>query len=320
MVPSPAREYLPYEIQSRIDGWPDPVFSFFEWHRDNGGEKGRAKVVTFSPSKDLCTVLIPGLNGRWQTWSPLLRAMVEENKDFGPMIILDFTGSHFPSSTKELCQISKCLASYLIANDYINVRLIGHSTGGCMASYMASKFESPELEISHLYLICGVFVNLFRAAHVPTLMAWSKGDTARTLAKLRLLSAGGPAAVTYLRLISRNEFLSRRALGRFFAAPEDAPIDVIRETLKSFDVRTVRETLAIGKAYDYVTVYKSIAVPTTAIIGKRDPLVTSADAQFASKMISGLVCSVIEGAGHFPHIERPNETLHALELDGLGKA
>jgi 3-oxoadipate enol-lactonase len=58
----------------------------------------------------------------------------------------------------------------------------------------------------------------------------------------------------------------------------------------------------------------SIAVPTTVLVGERDPATPVADAQTMAALIPGSSLRIIPGAGHMSPVERPEILVSEIEL------
>jgi pimeloyl-ACP methyl ester carboxylesterase len=65
---------------------------------------------------------------------------------------------------------------------------------------------------------------------------------------------------------------------------------------------------------DYTAMLARIAVPTLVVVGRDDVFTPVADARFLHERIPGARLAIIEGAGHLPNLERPEEFDSALGM------
>jgi pimeloyl-ACP methyl ester carboxylesterase len=59
--------------------------------------------------------------------------------------------------------------------------------------------------------------------------------------------------------------------------------------------------------------YLAAAVPTLIVWGDQDPIIPVAHAHAAHETIAGSRLEIIEGVGHFPHVEAPERFVEVLE-------
>jgi pimeloyl-ACP methyl ester carboxylesterase len=73
---------------------------------------------------------------------------------------------------------------------------------------------------------------------------------------------------------------------------------------------------------DATPVLPTIRVPTRVVVGRRDLATPVAEAELLAREIPGAILSIVEGAGHFPNVERPDAFGAILSefLDAVGPA
>ena len=85
---------------------------------------------------------------------------------------------------------------------------------------------------------------------------------------------------------------------------------------RSAFVRTLRAVIDPGgqsvSALDRL--YLAARMPTLIIWGDRDTIIPVSHAHAAHEAIPGSSLSIIEGAGHFPHVEEPRRFIEALTV------
>ncbi len=94
------------------------------------------------------------------------------------------------------------------------------------------------------------------------------------------------------RTIEERPDVARHVLAMMRAAPPEGAAAALR-----------------GRAErpDYTEMLAEIAVPTLVVVGSEDDFTPVADAEFMSARVPGAVLAVIDGAGHLPNLERPEE-------------
>lgn len=309
----PDGEYLPFGTEGQVAQWP-LVCEELVWSSRSKRDLPALRVMAHRRRSRRCTVFVGGLNGRWSNWLPMLQAMVDLQIDPGAIFVLDFSETRFPATIEDLRDVCDDVLGFVSSGGYEELDLVGHSTGGCLCSFMCT-LKSDRVRVTNLYSIAGMFVSLFDASHLSLRASLNATPAARSLAKLRVIAKGGAASTMGLRAIARSEGLSRYFLAGLYARPADVPSSVLQNSINSFNVQTLRDTLDIGYAYDYRDVYPRIGVEVRLVVGDHDPLVTEADARDAQALVPHLSFHVLKQTGHFAHLERPVETVRRLYLE-----
>ena len=125
------------------------------------------------------------------------------------------------------------------------------------------------------------------------------GRVARNAAADRLLAEGmdGYAYEVLPRMVAPRTIeerpdVARHVLDMMRAAPPEGAAAALR-----------------GRAErpDYTAMLGQIAVPTLVVVGSEDDFTPVADAEFMAERVTGATLAVIDGAGHLPNLERPEE-------------
>lgn len=248
------------------------------------------------------TVFLHGLNGSWRSWMPLLKAVDERSLALGDVVVVDMSRSRVPSSLIELQSLSGLLLGHLLAQGWEELDLVGHSTGGSLAGYMAAADTAGT--IRSLRLISGLYVSLFDAARQPILKTDREAAASRGLARLRVAGALGPIGEVAIRRLKHSRIV-RQAVGAMFAFPELLPPSVLDATADNYNAQALRDTVSMGRRYFPESIYPWIKAPTWLLFGAEDPLTTVADAETAKALLPQLVWRVVPETGHYAHIERP---------------
>lgn len=246
-------------------------------------------------------LLLHGLAGSSLTWRAVMPAL---SRDFD-VIAPDLLGhgeSAKPMGDYSLGAFASGLRDFLAALDVPRATILGQSFGGGVAMQLA--YQHPELcdrlvlvssgglgrEVSWLLRL----LTLPGAEHLmplifPRLVASRGGDVGRLL---------GHVGVRAPNLAE---------MWRAYASLAGA------ENRKAF-VRTIRGVIEPGgqtvSALDRL--YLASHLPTLIVWGDRDPIIPVRHAQTAHEAIPGSRLAILEGVGHFPHVEAPEQFLSVL--------
>lgn len=253
--------------------------------------------------QDDIVLLIHGLAGSSKTWDAVMPPLAQHTDVIAPDL-LGHGESAKPSGDYSLGAFASGLRDFLAVLDVPRVTIVGHSFGGGVAMQLA--YQHPEL--------------------VDRLVLVGSGGLGREVSwLLRMLSLPGfeylmplgfpKPAVEFGTGIGRE--LSRRGLRserlgemwRAYASLAGAP------NRKAF-VRTMRGVIEpTGQTIDATDrLYLAARVPTMLVWGDRDPIIPVAHGKAAHEAIDGSRLEIMEGMGHFPHVEEP-ERFAAVLLD-----
>ena len=246
-------------------------------------------------------LLIHGLAGSSRSWRAVQPGLAGANDVIAPDL-LGHGESAKPMGDYSLGAFASGLRDLLAVLEVPSATIVGHSFGGGVAMQLA--YQHPELcdrlvlvgsgglgrEVSWLLRL----VTLPAAEHVmplvfPRMVADRGDDLGRVLARVGIkLPRIGEMWRSYSSL----------------AGAEDR---------KAF-VRTIRGVIEPGgqtvSALDRL--YLASHLPTLIVWGERDGIIPITHAYAAHDAIPGSQLVILEGVGHFPHVEAPDRFIEVL--------
>ncbi|MGH2793891.1 MAG: alpha/beta fold hydrolase [Actinomycetota bacterium] len=241
-------------------------------------------------------VLIHGMAGSSETWTPLL----EKLGGSATVIAPDMPGhgaSAKPRGDYSLGSLASGIRDLLIVLGIDRATIVGHSLGGGVAMQFAYQF--PE-RCERLVLV-------------------SSGGLGREVsALLRTLSAPGAEYVLALGCSQRVR-KAGIAVGGWLSKVGIRPTPALGEVWRSYSslsdpetrtafLHTLRSVIDVGgqrvSALDRL--YLAAEVPTLIVWGDRDPFIPVAHGRDAKEAMPGSRLEIFEGSGHFPHRDSPD--------------
>jgi len=246
-------------------------------------------------------VLIHGLAGSSRTWRAVMPELAESYDVIAPDL-LGHGESAKPMGDYSLGAHASGLRDLLGALGVSSATIVGQSFGGGVAMQLA--YQHPEL-CDRLVLVC--------SGGLGREVSWL----------LRLVTLPGAEHVMPLifprPVADRGEDVNRFLAGRGLHIPRVAEMWRAYTSLagtenrKAF-VRTIRGVIEPGgqtvSALDRL--YLASHVPTLIIWGDRDDIIPVSHAYTAHDAIPGSRLEILEGLGHFPHVEAPEQVLAVL--------
>jgi pimeloyl-ACP methyl ester carboxylesterase len=251
-------------------------------------------------------VMIHGIAGSSSTWVPVMPLLAERYTVIAPDL-LGHGESAKPRGDYSLGAYASGIRDLLGVLGHDRATVVGHSLGGGIAMQFAYQF--PQMA-ERLVLVA------------------SGGLGKEVTPLLRALTIPGTEYV--LPVVLRRELhdvlgVAGRAFGRFGVRADPFLTEVWQAWARLTDVRaqrafihTIRAVIDIAgqrvSARDRL--YLAHEVPTMIVWGDRDQVIPVSHAHIAHELIPGSRLEVVEGAGHFLPIERP-ELLDRLLRDFL---
>ena len=256
-------------------------------------------------NNDETVLLIHGLAGSSKTWDAVMSPLAERYDVIAPDL-LGHGESAKPRGDYSLGAFASGIRDFLTMLDVGSVTIVGHSFGGGVA--MQLSYQHPHL--------------------VDRLVLVGSGGLGREVSPLlRLLSLPGfeylmPLAMPKAIIDGATEvgqFLGRRnvrseRLGEFWRAYSS----LAGAENRSAFVKTMRGVIEPGgqtvDARDRL--YLAARVPVMLVWGDRDGVIPVRHAIEAHELIENSRLEILDGVGHFPHVEEP-ERFAALLVDFL---
>ena len=247
-------------------------------------------------------VLIHGITGRSDQWVPAIDQLAGEHTLLAPDL-LGHGESAKPRGDYSLGAYASAVRDTMVALGHDRATIVGHSLGGGIAMQFAYQF--PE-RCERLVLVSSGGLGrevhpLLRAATLPG-SEW----VMPLLTHARVLASGEAVgrAIGLLRLEAGTDLAE---VARGFGSLGDA------EARSAF-IETMRAVLDPGgqrvSALDRL--YLAESVPSLLVWGSGDPIIPVEHGFAAHEAMPGSRLEVLEGVGHFPQLERPQEFARLL--------
>lgn len=246
-------------------------------------------------------LLIHGMAGSSRTWKDVMPGLAEDFTVLAPDLI-GHGESAKPMGDYSLGAFASGLRDLLALLEIGPVTVIGHSLGGGVAMQLA--YQHPEL-VDRLVLI-------------------GSGGLGREVSwLLRLLTLPGAEYVMPLFFPNfvrdRGNELSKAMHGRGWSLPHVGEMWrayaslAQAENRKAF-VRTLRAVIDPGGQTVNATdrLYLAAAMPTLIIWGDKDGIIPVEHAHAAHEAIPHSRLEILEGCGHFPHVQEPARLVEVI--------
>lgn len=247
-------------------------------------------------------LLIHGMAGSSRTWKDSAELLVRDHTVIAPDL-LGHGESAKPMGDYSLGAFASGLRDLLGVIGMERLTVVGQSLGGGVAMQLA--YQHPEL--------------------VERLVLVGSGGLGREVSwMLRLLTLPGSELlmpVLFPRFLGdRGNDVSRFLHDRGIRAPHLAEMWRAYSSLSGAEnrgafLRTLRSVIDAGgqsvSALDRI--YLASGIPTLIVWGDQDPIIPLEHAHRAHEAIEGSRLVVMEGIGHFPHVEDPRRFVEVLE-------
>lgn len=232
-------------------------------------------------------LLLHGLGGSHEMWLPLLgrfgdrRVLAGDHRGHG--------GSSKPPGPYTTGLLAEDWRAALDALGIARADVLGLSLGGAVAMRLAA--DHPEL-VRRLVL----------------LDTWAAPDP-RFVANMREREA----------LLARGDLAAyaEQSIAQVFTEPyiraHPAEMDAYRARVAKAEVGSLAAAVGACVTHDMGRDLTRIAAPTLVVVGRLDTLTPPAYAERLAAGIAGARLAVVDGAAHFPHVERPEEFLKVVE-------
>ena len=247
-------------------------------------------------------LLIHGMAGSSETWRAVMPELARTHRVLAPDL-LGHGESAKPLGDYSLGAFASGLRDLMGVLGIPRATVVGQSLGGGVAMQLA--YQHPEL--------------------VERLVLVSSGGLGRDVSwMLRALTLPG---AEFLMPVIFPSFVrdAGDAIGRFvvdhgWRSPHVAEMWLAYKSLSGVEnrhafIRTLRSVIDPGgqsvSANDRL--YLTAAMPTLIVGGDEDPIIPVSHALAAHEAMPGSRLEILEGVGHFPHVERPRRFVELLQ-------
>lgn len=246
-------------------------------------------------------LLIHGMAGSSKTWREVMPRLAERHRVLAPDL-LGHGESAKPMGDYSLGAFASGLRDLMGVLGVPRATVVGQSLGGGVAMQLA--YQHPEL--------------------VERLVLVGSGGLGRDVSwLLRVLTLPGAEYVMPLffppAARDAGDSVGRFLTGRGWRAPHVAEMWLAYKSLTGVQnrhafIRTLRGVIDPGGQSVNATdrLYLAAAMPTMIIWGDEDPIIPVSHAYAAHEAIPGSRLEILEGVGHFPHLERPERFVELL--------
>jgi pimeloyl-ACP methyl ester carboxylesterase len=224
-------------------------------------------------------IFLHGLAGNSKSWKYQFDAFSHQKK----IIAWDAPGyGGSDCVTPNVDAYSNTLVAFLNALDLSKIDLVGHSMGGIVASYFASRYPN---RIKRLILSCTHIGNGMKKG-LPLSKAYAD----------RINSLLNDPKEVYGEKRARAMLTPSAHKGAFSLASKIAS-ETRPEGLEAA-TRVVQET-------DNSSLVKNLMCPVTIICGENDPVVSRSRTHQLQSLVSHSILKVVPSSGHAPYLEFP---------------
>jgi pimeloyl-ACP methyl ester carboxylesterase len=249
-------------------------------------------------------VLVHGMGGCWQHWSPTLPFLARH----GRVLALDLPGfarSEPPAGGVSLEGFADVAAQLCEAVGVHQVAFLGHSMGGPIALRFASRH--PDLARA-VVMVCGAVRTFSAVLGRRDLWLHARQRPRETAAIITEIGAAGlPAPRTLGRLVANHPLLRRLVLWPYLQRPDAFSAEAAALLLQGAGAPGVFPTArAIGRSEPYEGL-ADVRCPILSIGARHDLICPPADLHEFDRIAPVATSVLIEGAGHMVMLERPQE-------------
>lgn len=221
-------------------------------------------------------------------WEPTIDRLAESGVHALAVDLPGFAASAAEPGPYTMEGLADSLASFLDARKLANITLVGGSMGGVVAQHFVLRHPA---RVGRLLLVAtGAYT----------------GDPPGALAKADVLEAGPWDEKTVTPIVN----------GFFYTSQPEARLSRLRQfAMQASKVAAVEaaRSNARSRTLDRLA---EIRVPTLIIQGRHDKARTPQHGAEMAERIAGARLAILEGSGHTPHLEEPDD-FHALAIPFL---
>jgi pimeloyl-ACP methyl ester carboxylesterase len=276
-------------------------------------EGHRLVAVSTNTSEDfgIPVVFLHGIGGSIYFWSPELTSPFHK---LGSCYSLSLPG-HFPAILPKdftaACLTAELIARLLssAAQNIVGSRkvlLVGHSVGAFAA--LSTAIYAPEV-VAGIVSIAGFSKGQWTGALGFNQWLVRQGSIGRAIFK-KVYQLGGMKLAIFRMFwqVYANDHLALFKHRHF-----NTVVDSTFPYVQKLDLESMVSYFTVMPQIDITTDLSKIDVPTSVIVGDRDPIVPARQSLMIAEKVANSNLTVIKGSGHLPFFEKPIEYKRAVD-------
>ena len=188
------------------------------------------------------------------------------------------------------------------------VTVVAHSVGAIVAMRALQQVDSRRLH--RFVLVAGTLISASRV--LATTQTATAHPNLTAMVGIHILAGAIPLDARGARAIARHRTLRAALLWPFLARPQQVPdpdlLAVLPHPGGSESIRAIWS----ARNVDVRALMAHTEVVTRIVCGDHDRLIQLGDVNVARELLNPDEVVVLEGCGHWPHIERPAQTAAAV--------
>lgn len=248
-------------------------------------------------------MFVHGLGSTGMAWKPILQYA----PDRVGLVIPDLPGfgSSPPAKLPPLEAATDMLIELL--RNWIGrskVTVVAHSVGGIVA--MKALHALDQERPGRLVLVSGTLESATQV--LDTIRSATANLPLTAMVGIHVLAGVIPLDSTRARLIARHRSLRTALLWPFLSAPQSVTEDKLQAALPHRGGRESLRAVWSARHVDIGALMAETSIKTKLLYGLNDPLICGRDVTLANELLQPDEVVALEGCGHWPHIERPEQT------------
>lgn len=258
------------------------------------------------------TLFLHGAAGSWTTWTPVLQAARDSDRDLGDIVLFDLPGwgdgdLHESPQARTIDTVCELVRDAAIRLGYTEWVVVGHSMGGFIALHMAATWPDS---VRAVVTISGTTWSVIESVEHPVHRFSTLPGFTTLWQVMRLLAGLGRAGRSFVRGLRALRLL-RPAVAPLFRHAWRIDRTVIDSLAEEIRPRSFDAAAGITRGYD-TGAWAHIGCPVTALKGDRDVFVRDDDLEKLHAVLPASRTFVVEDCGHFANVERPFAVLELI--------
>jgi pimeloyl-ACP methyl ester carboxylesterase len=271
---------------------------------------GDLRLYRAAADRPVEAVFLHGVNLESSGWSPLVQA-AGGSPATGGWAFLDLPGFGGSAPLTRPLSLDEASGAVVDVIDHLGVpavHVVGHSMGGFLALHLA---QAASARVRTLVTVNGAYSTIVDVVNRPWRTLLRAPLATVPYLVLSVVGRLGDAGSALLRVAAATGLL-RASLFGLAAHPLGVPRSMLATLARDNRPGSFRLAERTGEGHDCEAVWRQVQVPTVAMFGRSDRLVSDRDRRRLSAAMPAARTVVVPQAGHLLPMEHPGLVTGAL--------